>query len=242
MVVSGSVCCWAILTCVLSSFYNMLTAYAEINWPASSTTTNVWFNRIDTLPLELRTNLKSVWVKIPKYIVKESAFSRAFKMEPIDGKAAVPKGGGRLPKDLKRVIGKVPPDAMSSGRDKTAPNRSKYFTDDRKKSDRFFDANDRALALSNRTMTKRSTAYGEYSDRSQIGSPGDAFSAEKLVEPLQGVYSPRTEYRRTGEDARTSPRQSEPLLVTSTFPLSGDSAHNQAMGHWVGENSSVSSN
>uniref|UniRef100_A0A674CPK0 Sortilin related VPS10 domain containing receptor 3b n=1 Tax=Salmo trutta TaxID=8032 RepID=A0A674CPK0_SALTR len=178
MVVSGSVCCWAILTCVLSSFYNMLTAYAEINWPASSTTTNVWFNRIDTLPLELRTNLKSVWVKIPKYIVKESAFSRAFKMEPIDGKAAVPKGGGRF------------------------------------------------------------TAYGEYSDTSQIGGPGDAFSAEKLLEPF-GVYRQRTEYRRTGEDARTGPRQSEPLLVTSTFSLSGDSAHNQAMGHWVGDNSSV---
>ncbi|KAM9559065.1 VPS10 domain-containing receptor SorCS3-like isoform 4-T4 [Salvelinus alpinus] len=238
MVISGSVLCWAILTCVLSSFYNMLTAYAEINWPASSTTTNVWLNRIDTLPLELRTNLKSVWVKIPKYIVKESAFSRAFKMEPIDGKAAVPKGGGRLPKDLKGVIGKVPPDAISSGRDKTAPNRSKYFTDDRKKSGRFFDANDGTLALSNRTMTKRSTAYGEYSDRSQIGGPGDAFSGDKLLEPF-GVYSPRTEYRRTGEDARTGPRQSESLLVTSTFPLSGDSAHNQAMGHWVGDNSSV---
>nr|XP_046209850.1 VPS10 domain-containing receptor SorCS3-like isoform X2 [Oncorhynchus gorbuscha] len=236
MVISGSVWCWAILTCVLNSFYNMLTAYAEINWPVSSTTTNVWLYRVDTLPLELRTNLKSVWVKIPKYIVKESAFSRAFKMEPIDGKPAVPKGGGRLPKDLKRVIGKVTPDAISSGRDKTAPNRSKYFTDDRKKSDRFFDVNDGTLALSNRT--KRSTADGEYSDRSQIGGPGDAFSAEKLLEPF-GVYSPRTEYRRTGEDARTGPRQSESLLVTSTFPLTGDSAHNQAMGHWVGDNSSV---
>ncbi|XP_024283088.1 VPS10 domain-containing receptor SorCS3 isoform X2 [Oncorhynchus tshawytscha] len=236
MVISGSVWCWAILTCVLSSFYNMLTAYAEINWPASSTTTNVWLNRVDTLPLELRTNLKSVWVKIPKDIVKESAFSRAFQMEPIDGKPAVPKGGGRLPKDLKRVIGKVTPDAISSGRDTTAPNRSKYFTDDRKKSDRFFDVNDGTLALSNRT--KRSTAYGEYSDRGQIGGPGDAFSAEKILEPF-GVYSPRTEYRRTGEDARTGPRQSESLLVTSTFPLSGDSAHNQAMGHWVGDNSSV---
>ncbi|XP_070980938.1 VPS10 domain-containing receptor SorCS3-like isoform X2 [Oncorhynchus clarkii lewisi] len=238
MVISGSVWCWAILTCVLSSFYNMLIAYAEINWPASSTTKNVWLNRVDTLPLELRTNLNSVWVNIPKYIVKESAFSRAFKIEPIDGKPAVPKGGGRLPKDLKRVIGKVTPDAISSGRDKTAPNRSKYFTDDRKKSDRFFDVNDNdgTLALSNRT--KRSTAYGEYSDRSQIGGPGDAFSAEKLLEPF-GVYSPRTEYRRTGEDARTGPRQSESLLVTSTFPLSGDSAHNQAMGHWVGDNSSV---
>uniref|UniRef100_A0A4W5NJB7 Sortilin related VPS10 domain containing receptor 3b n=1 Tax=Hucho hucho TaxID=62062 RepID=A0A4W5NJB7_9TELE len=216
----------------------MLTAYAEINWPASSTKTNVWLNRIDALPLELRANLKSVWVKIPKYIVKESAFSRAFKMEQIDGKAVVPKGGGRLPKDLNRVIGKVPPDAISSGRDKTAPNRSKYFTDDSKTSERFFDDNDGTLALSNHTITKRSTAYGEYSDRSQIGGPGDAFSAEKLLEPF-GVYSPRSEYRRNGEDARTGPRQSETLLVTSTFPLSGDSAHNQAMVHWVGDNSSV---
>ncbi|KAM9394637.1 VPS10 domain-containing receptor SorCS3-like isoform 2-T2 [Salvelinus alpinus] len=239
MGVSGSVWCWALLTCILISFYNMMTAYAEISWPASSTTTNVWFNRMDKLPLELSANLKSAWVKVPKYIDKDSTFSRAFRMEPIDGKAVVPKGEEKLPKDLVGVIGKVPPDAVSTVRDKKAPNRSKHFTADSKKSDSSFEVKDATLASSNRTRTKRSTSFGEYSDRSQIGGPGDAFSAEKLVEPLQGVYSPRTEYRRTGEDARTSPRQSEPLLVTSTFPLSGDSAHNQAMGHWVGENSSV---
>ncbi|XP_041738165.2 VPS10 domain-containing receptor SorCS3-like isoform X1 [Coregonus clupeaformis] len=238
MVVSGSVWFWAILTCVLSSFHNMLTAYAEISWPESSTTRSVWLNRMDKLTLELRANPKSTRVKIPKYIVKESAFSRAFKMEPIDGKAAVPKGGRRMAKDLDRVIEKVPPDAISSGRDKTAPHRSRYFTADSKTSDSVFEDNDGTFALSNRTKTKRSTAFGEYSDRSQIGGPGDAFSADKLLEPF-GVYSPRREYRRTGEDARTGPSQSEPLLVTSTFPLFGDSGHNQAMGHWVGHNSSV---
>lgn len=219
----------------------MLTAYAEISWPASSTTTNVWFNRKDKLPLELRANLKSTWVKVPKYIDKESTFSRAFRMETVDGKAAVPKGEEKLPKDLDGVIGKVPPDAVSTVRDKKAPNRSKHFTADSKKSDSSVEGKDATIASSNRTRTKRSTSFGEYSDRSQIGGPGDAFSAEKLLEPF-GVYRPRTEYRRTGEDAKTGPRQSEPLLVTSTFPLSGDSAHNQAMGHWVGDNSSVSSN
>ncbi|KAE8280724.1 VPS10 domain-containing receptor SorCS3 Precursor [Larimichthys crocea] len=53
-------------------------------------------------------------------------------------------------------------------------------------------------------------------------------------------YGDTAEYRRVGEEARGSnPRQSEPHLDTSTFALSGDSAHNQAMVHWSGHNSSV---
>lgn len=54
----------------------------------------------------------------------------------------------------------------------------------------------------------------------------------------------RFEFRRTGgvDGTGKSPRQNEPHLITSTFALSGDAAHNQAMVLWSGHNSSVSVN
>ncbi|KAK5854138.1 hypothetical protein PBY51_015234 [Eleginops maclovinus] len=74
----------------------------------------------------------------------------------------------------------------------------------------------------------------------RVNIHGEAQSRERFVETVQGVSSSRPEYRRTGEEGRGSnPRQSEPNLDTSTFALSGDSAHNQAMVHWSGHNSSV---
>lgn len=62
---------------------------------------------------------------------------------------------------------------------------------------------------------------------------------EKSVNSAAG---PRSEFRRTGgvDGTARGPRQNEPHLVTSTFSLSGDSAHNQAMVLWSGYNSSVS--
>lgn len=63
---------------------------------------------------------------------------------------------------------------------------------------------------------------------------------ERFVEAVQGGYHPRAEHRRPGEEARVSgSRQNEPHLDTSTFALAGDSAHNQAIVHWSGHNSSV---
>uniref|UniRef100_A0A6Q2YZM3 PKD domain-containing protein n=1 Tax=Esox lucius TaxID=8010 RepID=A0A6Q2YZM3_ESOLU len=50
----------------------------------------------------------------------------------------------------------------------------------------------------------------------------------------------RSELRWSNEDRRTpTSRQDELKLTSSTFALTGDSAHNQAMVHWSGQNSSV---
>ncbi|XP_057704524.1 VPS10 domain-containing receptor SorCS3 isoform X1 [Corythoichthys intestinalis] len=71
---------------------------------------------------------------------------------------------------------------------------------------------------------------------------GNVFSETKHVRKrsVQVGSSYRTEYRRANEEVKGSyPRQSDPHLDTSTFALSGDSAHNQAMVHWSGHNSSV---
>ncbi|KAL7845710.1 hypothetical protein AOLI_G00239020 [Acnodon oligacanthus] len=51
--------------------------------------------------------------------------------------------------------------------------------------------------------------------------------------------APRAELRWNKEERRAaSPRQEELKLTSSTFALTGDSAHNQAMVHWSGQNSS----
>lgn len=70
---------------------------------------------------------------------------------------------------------------------------------------------------------------------------GQTMARKTFGEAIQAVSNSRADYWRSGDDARGSnPRQSEPHLDTSTFALAGDSAHNQAMVHWSGHNSSVS--
>lgn len=70
---------------------------------------------------------------------------------------------------------------------------------------------------------------------------GETMARKTFREATQAVSNSRADYWRSGDDARGSnPRQSEPHLDTSTFALAGDSAHNQAMVHWSGHNSSVS--
>lgn len=71
---------------------------------------------------------------------------------------------------------------------------------------------------------------------------GETMARKTSEEAIQAVSNSRADYWRSGDDARgSSPRQGEPHLDTSTFALAGDSAHNQAMVHWSGHNSSVSS-
>lgn len=56
-----------------------------------------------------------------------------------------------------------------------------------------------------------------------------------------GRRAPRSELRWSGEERRAAASRQEELKVnSSTFALTGDSSHNQAMVHWSGQNSSVS--
>lgn len=81
------------------------------------------------------------------------------------------------------------------------------------------------------------------SDGEKVRRPGSAQSQH----PGEGMSSvaarraTRSELRWGGEERRAAaPRQEELKLNSSTFALTGDSSHNQAMVHWSGQNSSVS--
>lgn len=59
--------------------------------------------------------------------------------------------------------------------------------------------------------------------------------------PAAGRRVMRSQLRWSGDERRAAgPRQEELKLNSSTFALTGDSSHNQAMVHWSGQNSSVS--
>ncbi|KAE8301088.1 VPS10 domain-containing receptor SorCS3 Precursor [Larimichthys crocea] len=77
-------------------------------------------------------------------------------------------------------------------------------------------------------------------DDDKVRSPGSA----RGPKPGEGMSSAagrrvtRSELRWSGEERRAGPRQEELKLNSSTFALTGDSSHNQAMVHWSGQNSS----
>ncbi|XP_056147393.1 LOW QUALITY PROTEIN: VPS10 domain-containing receptor SorCS3 [Lampris incognitus] len=90
------------------------------------------------------------------------------------------------------------------------------------------------VAQENRTVPAKFVA------RAEISSPTtyDRLRRVETTPPETGAT--QSNIGAPGADARASgSRQSEPHLDTSAFALSGDSAHNQAMVHWSGHNSSV---
>ncbi|XP_035388361.1 VPS10 domain-containing receptor SorCS3 isoform X2 [Electrophorus electricus] len=85
------------------------------------------------------------------------------------------------------------------------------------------------LMLKRREKRSR-RAVAEFSDSDKVDG----------LEKFQGASGPRSDFRRTVADGlRNSARQSETILVISTFALTGDSAHSQARVLWSGINSSV---
>lgn len=59
---------------------------------------------------------------------------------------------------------------------------------------------------------------------------------------LDGHRQGRSGYRWSRDEGRGNNRGDEPRLSSSTFALTGDSAHNHAVVYWSGQNSSVSKN
>lgn len=69
----------------------------------------------------------------------------------------------------------------------------------------------------------------------------DSSTERKIPGPLLDEQRLRSEPRWNRDDAKVSnSKQDEPKLTSSTFALTGDSAHNHAVVYWSGQNSSVS--
>lgn len=101
-------------------------------------------------------------------------------------------------------------------------------------------SSDRAGLTSGTGSGKRARRNSDGEEDRRLGSaqsrqPGEGIGA------AAGRRATRSELRWSGEERRAAaPRQEELKLNSSTFALTGDSSHNQAMVHWSGQNSSVS--
>lgn len=88
-------------------------------------------------------------------------------------------------------------------------------------------------------VSQHRDGVGSTPRRFRRDSGGDAVSSA----PAEGAAAAagRRAARWSGEERRAAgARQEELKLNSSTFALTGDSSHNQAMVHWSGQNSSVS--
>ncbi|XP_032397532.1 VPS10 domain-containing receptor SorCS3 isoform X1 [Etheostoma spectabile] len=217
----------------LYPFHPKFVAQAELSYSRA----NGRFHHVDVTPLEARITRESTVFKVDN----SSKVLSAFKSEAAG--TSNPNNVTQVGKETQSGLGK---EALFGN--KTAPNCRNRLKIPGKKCGNISEDSQRRptvnIMLENtfpdsRNRVKRSagTTNTEHVERS---ISGDAQSRQRFVETVQGVSNSRPEYRRTGEEARGSnPRQSEPHLDTSTFALSGDSAHNQAMVHWSGHNSSV---
>lgn len=81
----------------------------------------------------------------------------------------------------------------------------------------------------------------QFSELGENGWTGvDAGAPEDRGSLLDGQRQGRSEYRWNRDEARGNNRPDDPKITSSTFALTGDSAHNHAVVYWSGQNSSVS--
>lgn len=83
--------------------------------------------------------------------------------------------------------------------------------------------------------------FAEFGVNGWTGVTGmDADASEDRGSLLDAHRQGRSEFRWNRDEGRGNNRQGEPRLTSSTFALTGDSAHNHAVVYWSGQNSSVS--
>uniref|UniRef100_A0A3Q1H540 PKD domain-containing protein n=1 Tax=Anabas testudineus TaxID=64144 RepID=A0A3Q1H540_ANATE len=82
--------------------------------------------------------------------------------------------------------------------------------------------------------------FAEFSESGWTGRTGvDAGAPDDRGSLLDGHRQGRSEFRWNRDEGRGNTRQDEPKITSSTFALTGDSAHNHAVVYWSGQNSSV---
>nr|XP_033480739.1 VPS10 domain-containing receptor SorCS1 isoform X3 [Epinephelus lanceolatus] len=151
----------------------------------------------------------------------------------------------------------------AAGSAECAPGRAEYTeptrnTDNLHAEGEIADSEFAKMKVSNANMSSQQKpsagagfAYGtRYRKRARRNSDDDTVrspGSDQSQDPGEGRQSSapgrrvtRSELRWSGDERRAAgPRQDELKLNSSTFALTGDSSHNQAMVHWSGQNSSV---
>lgn len=89
-----------------------------------------------------------------------------------------------------------------------------------------------------RAKRSQGPEFAEFSENGRAGV--DAGAPENRGSLFDGHKQSRSEFRWNRDEGRGNNRQDEPRLTSSTFSLTGDSAHNHAVVYWSGQNSSVS--
>lgn len=101
-----------------------------------------------------------------------------------------------------------------------------------RQSRRSIDESEKGEDGANRRAKRSVTGFAGFGD---AGAP-----EEKWGSVFDGHPQGRSDSRWNREEGRANKRQDEQKLISNTFALTGDSAHNHAVVYWSGQNSSVS--